>query len=130
MIAAFDIKTGLEHWPFGSYPMYSTVYTKQLYWLRLYGVTDRGEISLGGERDFPPFDQSRLIMALERLQGQKRDQALRNLQSLYNRRPTGPPIRGLRLYALRWTLRAGMQGSESPQERILIAEVAADKAGR
>src|ERR1035438_3694300 len=45
-IAGFDIVTGLEHWPFGSYPMYSLSYPEELSWLRLYAVTDRGEIAL------------------------------------------------------------------------------------
>jgi hypothetical protein len=67
-IAGFDIVTGLEHWPFGSYPMYSLSYPEELSWLRLYAVTDRGEIALRGERDFAPFDEARLVMALERLQ--------------------------------------------------------------
>lgn len=44
LISGVDIFTGLEHWPFGSYPMYSTVYPEQLSWLRLYGVTDGGEV--------------------------------------------------------------------------------------
>src|ERR1039458_2682090 len=51
-IAGFDIVTGLEHWPFGSYPMYSLSYPEELSWLRLYAVTDRGQIALRGERDF------------------------------------------------------------------------------
>src|ERR1039457_1881646 len=62
-IAGFDIVTGLEHWPFGSYPMYSLSYPEELSWLRLYAVTDRGEIALRGERDFAPFDEARLVMA-------------------------------------------------------------------
>lgn len=132
-ITCFDIVTGLEHWPFGSYPMYSLPYTEQLSWLRLYGVTDRGEIPLRGERDFAPFDQARLIMALERLQSarggnQKLDAALRNLMRLYNRRKASPPLRSLRLYTVRWALRPGLQGSEPPGERILIAQVTEDDA--
>lgn len=41
-VGCIDIVTGLEHWPLGSYPMYSTLYPARLSWLRLYGVTDRG----------------------------------------------------------------------------------------
>jgi hypothetical protein len=130
-ITCFDIATGLEHWPFGSYPMYSLTHTDRLSWLRLYGVTDAGEIPLRGERDLAPFDQSRLVMALNRLQSapggnRKLDEALRNLMQLYSRRNAqhgnaGPPLRALRLYAVSWVLRPGMQGSE-PGERILIAQ--------
>ena len=137
-ITGFDIATGLEHWPFGSYPMYSTIYPEQISWLRLYGVTDRGEIPLRGERDFAPFDEARLIVALQRLQGarggnQKLDEALRNVLQLYNRgkaqrRSVDQPLRTLRLYTVSWALRPGLQGSEPPANRTLIAQVAADDA--
>jgi len=134
-IACFDIVTGLEHWPFGSYPMYSISYPEKLSWLRLYGVTDRGEIPLRGERDFAPFDEARLVVALERLQGarggnQKLEAALRNLMQLYNRRRAGPPLRALLLYTARWALRPGLQGSEPPRERILVAQVTGNEAER
>jgi hypothetical protein len=126
-VTAFDIATGLEHWPFGSYPMYSLVYSEQLYWLRLYGVTDRGEIPMREERDFAPFDEARLTVALQRLQGtpdasRNLEDALRNLMRIYNGRPAALPIRALRLYTVHWVLRPGMQGSEPPEERTLIAE--------
>jgi hypothetical protein len=139
-VACFDIVTGLEHWPFGSYPMYSLLYPKQLSWLRLYGVTDRGEILLRGERDFAPFDEARLTVALDRLTrarggNQQLDQALRNLMRLHDLQearhsPAGQPLRALRLYAVRWVLRPGLEGSESPHERTLVAEVTRDEAGR
>jgi hypothetical protein len=136
-VACFDIVTGLEHWPFGSYPMYSLRYTDRLSRLRLYGVVDRGEIPLRGERDFPPFDEARLSMALERLQAarernRKIDAALRNLIGLYNGRQSGrglarQPLRALRLYAVRWVLRPGVEASAAPQERVLVAQVTADE---
>ncbi len=109
--------------------MYSLLYSEQLSWLRLYGVTDRGEILLRGEHDFAPFDEARLIMALDRLRGapggsEKLGEALRNLMQLYNgRNGRTSPIRSLRLYALHWTLRAGLKGSEPPEARILVAQV-------
>jgi hypothetical protein len=54
---------------------------------------------------------------------------------LYNGRkvrhwPAGPPLSALRLYTVRWALRPGLQGSESPQERILIVQVTEDEAQR
>ncbi|MGA2576708.1 MAG: hypothetical protein ABSH24_11870 [Bryobacteraceae bacterium] len=130
-VTGFDIVTGLEHWPFGSYPMYSTLYSGQLSWLRLYGATDQGEIPLRDDRDFAPFDQARLIVALERLRSapggnQKLDEALRNLILLYNRRRKA--LRALRLYSVSWTLRRGLQGSEPPATRTLIAQVTAGAA--
>ncbi|HVN06591.1 MAG TPA: hypothetical protein VMT86_19365 [Bryobacteraceae bacterium] len=126
-ISVFDIATGLEHWPFGSYPMYSTVYPQRLSWLRLYGVTAQGEIPLRGDRDFAPFDQARLIMALERIQAapgakQNLDDALHNLAALYNRQPEHPPLRALRLYQVAWQLKPGQRGTEPPDQRTLVAE--------
>jgi len=126
-ISVLDIATGLEHWPFGSYPMYSTLYPARLSWLRLYGVTAQGEIPLRGDRDFAPFDQARLIMALQRIEAapganQKIDEALRNLAALYNRQPEHPPLRALRLYQVEWLLKPGQRGTEPPDQRILIAE--------
>lgn len=135
-VACIDISTGLEHWPFGSYPMYSLLYSDQLTWLRLYGVTDRGEVPLRGERDFAPFDEARLVMALQRLEGapapnQKLTAALGNLMQLYNRaaarrRPAGPPLRALRLYTVRWPLQPGVTGTEAPRERSLVAQANRD----
>jgi|HubBroStandDraft_6_1064221.scaffolds.fasta_scaffold567780_2 hypothetical protein len=130
-VTGFDIATGLEHWPFGSYPMYSTLYPAQLSWLWLYGVTDRGEVPLRGEVDLAPFDQARLIMALQRLQGapaanQKLNAALRNLMRLSARRKD---LRALRLYKVSWALRPGLEGSEPPSQRVLIVQVSADQAG-
>ena len=132
-VALFDIATGLEHWPFGSYPMYSLLYSDQLTWLRLYGLTDRGEVPLRGEHDFAPFDEARLIMALQRLESapnaeQKIRAALRNLVELYDRaaaqrQPPAPRLRALRLYTVRWNLRPGATGTEPPAERTLVAQV-------
>jgi len=133
-VACIDTLTGLEHWPFGSYPMYSLLYSEQRSWLRLYGLTDRGEVLLRGERDFAPFDEARLVMALERLQSadggkQKLDEALRNLMRLYDRRQArGLPLRALRLYAVRWVLRPGLESFQPPQERILVAQATRDDA--
>jgi hypothetical protein len=135
-ITTADIVTGLEHWPFGSYPMYSTLYSAQFSWLRIYGVTDGGEILLRGERDFAPFDEARLIAALGRLQSagdgeRKLDEALGNLMRIYNRRHDRSPIRILRLYDVRWTLRPGLAGTEPPGARTLVGQVSEDGgAGR
>lgn len=130
-VACFDIATGLEHWPFGSYPMYSLLYADQLNWLRLYGVTDRGEIPLRGEQDFAPFDEARLVVALQRLENapegkRKLQEALQDLMRQYHRRQAGPRIRSLRLYTVRWILRPGFQDFSVPQNRTLLAQVPAD----
>ena len=93
---------------------------------------------LCGERDFAPFDEARVVMALQRLQSarqgsQKLEEALRNLMRLYDRReargsPARLPRRALRLYAVRWVLRPGFEGPPAPQERILVAQAIRDDA--
>ena len=124
-IAIVDIATGLEHWPFGSYPMYSLLYGKDLAYLRLYGLRD-GEIELRRDADFAPFDQPRLTMALSRIRssdpsGRSLKQALAGLLDLYNRQhPT--PLLGIRLYEVNLTLKPDSPGSRNRQTRVLIAE--------
>jgi hypothetical protein len=113
--------------------MYSLIAGENLSWLRLYGVTDAGEIELRGARDLAPFDEARLVLALERLLDQpaaqqKMQSALRNLMDLHNRRAAGPKLRALRLYRVGWHLLPGMSGSELPIARVPIAEVAASRA--
>jgi hypothetical protein len=124
-VTGYDIASGLEHWPFGSYPMYSLTSDERLSWLRLYGVSSDGEVELRGDRQFLPFDDARLIVALENLMkadpsGLRVRQALWNLMELHNRR-SQPRIRALRLYSVAWTLRPGMDGRELPAAKTLVA---------
>ena len=121
-VAVFDIATGLEHWPFGSYPMYSLIYSKNLTWLRLYGVDSSGEFPLRGDRAFAPFDEARLVSALVRMRPSELPEAVLNLLKLHNRN-SHPPVRTLRLYSVRWILHPGLQGNEPPDQRELLAEV-------
>src|SRR5262249_45376916 len=114
-----------EHWPFGSYPMYSLLYGKDLTYLRLYGVRD-GEIELRSDRDFAPFDQPRLTMALARIRSsdpseRSLKQALAGLLDLYNRQHA-TPLLGMRLYEVNLTLRPDSTEIRNRQTRVLIAE--------
>lgn len=86
-----------------------------------------------GEQYFAPFDEARLISALDRLQSgpggnQKLADALRNLVRLFNSKSVKTPLRGLRLYRVQWTLQTGLAGSKLPRDRILLAEVDNERA--
>jgi hypothetical protein len=121
-VACFDIASGLEHWPFGTYPMYSLLYSKNFALLCLYGVNGQGEFRLRGDASFPPFDELRLADALARMPRSKLPAALLNLLRIHNR--TGrDQIQTLRLYSASWTLKPGARGDEPPDKKVLIIEV-------
>lgn len=125
-VTGLDIATGLEHWPFGSYPMYSLLYAKGISSFRLYAVDGSRETLLRGDRNFFPFDEARLDSALAHLVESDRDRpaasaALLNLLPLLQRN-TGTSVRTLRLYSVSWTLHNGATGNEPPDQRTLLAE--------
>jgi hypothetical protein len=121
-VSCFDIASGLEHWPFGCYPMYSLLYPKHFTLLRLYGVNDRGEFPMKGDASFPPFDGARVTDALARIPSSELPAALLNLLHLHNR-TTPAKIRTLRLYSASWTLRPDVKGDEPPEQKVLVLEV-------
>ncbi len=121
-VNCFDIASGLEHWPFGSYPMYSLLYPKHFTLLRLYGVNGKGEFPMRGNKDFPPFDEARLGAALARIPRSELPAALLNLLRIRNR-TGGERIRTLRLYSASWTLQPGARGDEAPDQKVLLVEV-------
>lgn len=122
-IMCFDMASGLEHWPFGSYPMYSLVYSKNFTWLRIYGVNSGGEFPMKGDRNFPPFDEARLVSSLARMRPSEWSPALQNLLRLHNRYSGTDPVHTIRLYAVSWTLHPGLQGDEPPDNKVLLVEV-------
>jgi hypothetical protein len=126
-VACFDISSGLEHWPFSSYPMFSFLFVRHLSVLRLYAVNGAEEIPVKVGRDFAPFEETRLISALSRLREsepgrRKLPLALLSLLRLHHRN-THTVIRSLRLYSVGWTLLPGMPGNAAPERKILLAEV-------
>jgi hypothetical protein len=132
----FCIATETERWPFSSYPMYSTIQsTYSLTQFRLYGVTQHD-----GAQEFPlleyrytqPFDNARPDASFARLyshpaQQQLLREALRDFHSRYEAlreqgRHSGPPLRGLRLYKVVWTLDPLARNVNDPDRRELLAE--------
>ena len=133
--SAYDTITDQEHWPFSQYPMFSGVWSSQsLTWLRLYGVTsDEREFPFDENRFIAPFDQSRIPKSLQQMLEQpdadaRLRSALPQLLARYEQlrlaeRHDGPPIVGLRLYEVEWTLHPDATNVDSPDRKRLIAEV-------
>jgi hypothetical protein len=133
--STYDIVTNQEHWPFSQYPMFAGVWTSPTFtWLRVFGVTADGrEFPLDANSYIAPFDQSRLPKALrrmlERSDGESRvTTALRDLMSRYEilRRSgahEGPPVVGLRLYEVEYTIDRQAANVDRPDHRRFIAEV-------
>jgi len=131
-----EILTRREHWPFARYHMYSTPQRDYAYrQIRLYGVTDElpsGELPWLASAYIWPFDQSRLIYALNRLRNANEDpgrltNALNDLLERYECRRLrgqhdGPPVRALRLYENRWHLDPGGDPDAEPERRTLLLE--------
>jgi hypothetical protein len=133
----YDIVTGQEHWPFSPYRMYSRVDTERsLTALRLFGVTagrTPREVQLRRAAEIAPFDQARLEFAFRKLRrrpnGRARlHEAVRDCLERYETRRAagrhdGPPLRGARLYELRWRLDPRARNVDRPEERTLLVEV-------
>src|SRR5689334_11010548 len=114
----YDILTNSEHWPFSNYPMFGRPKRNGgVTTLRLHGVSkdsDQRELPWSGPEYIRPFDESRLRVGLTRLNQQPNreallEAALRDLLGRYeerrlSRQHAGPPLRGLRLYQLGWTI--------------------------
>jgi hypothetical protein len=130
-----DIATGVEHWPFSPYPMYSRA---QSDWApvmaEIVGVRlDGEELAVKRPELLAPFDQARLLGALARL-GTRPDgtalvrTALVDCLSRYERRRRqgahdGPVLRALRLYHSRYVLDVAASTVGSPASRTLVLEV-------
>lgn len=133
--SAYDIVTDQEHWPFSQYPMFAVAWTSPTFeWLRVFGVTADGrEFPLNSNAYIAPFDQSRLPKALRRMladaDGQRRvETALGDVLARYEtlRRSgshQGPPVVGMRLYELEYTIDRQASNVDHPDRRRFIAEV-------
>lgn len=130
----FAIINDAEYWPFSPYGMYSDMRRERsLTWLRLFGVTNAEEpqeIPLLATEYIQPFDQSRLPKALSQMRRNpdKQREALRDCLTRYEslRRAGhhhGPPLQGIRLYALEWQLDPWARNADRPERRDLILEV-------
>ena len=133
-----DLVTDSEHWPFSQYAMYSDVKREPYEWsmLRVFGVADdasHAEIPLRQFQFIQPFDQVRLRLMFEEFQADARKRpllkpALQDVLARYETlrrsgRHTGPPLAGLRLYALHWRLDPWARNADRPDRRTLLLDV-------
>lgn len=133
--SAYDIVTDQEHWPFSQYPMFAVAWTSPTFtWLRVFGVTAAGsEFPLDSNSYIAPFDQSRLPKALRRILADGNGErdikiALHDVLERYEtlRRSgvhQGPPVIGMRLYELDYTIDRDAANVHAPDRRRFIAEV-------
>jgi glucosyl-dolichyl phosphate glucuronosyltransferase len=138
----YDIRTGREHWPLSPYPMFSIVDREPtVKCLRIVGIAagrDREEIPLLDADVIRPFDQCRLTSALSRTfhDPARRDlvhEQLRDCLARYEARRLkgeheGPPLSGVRLYEMQWTLDGDAANVTTPDTRRLIDTVDASAA--
>ena len=133
----FTLVSDTEFWPFSSYSMYAQLQPGySLTALRCFGVTVADpprEIPLLAPADIAPFDQGRLRIALEHLDGTaRRDEllpaALRDILKRYTSRRNaghhaGPALRAIRLYRLHWELDPWARNVADPSQKDLLFEV-------
>lgn len=130
-----DIASGVEHWPFSPYPMYSRA---QSDWAsvmpEIVGVRpDGSEFAMKRPELLAPFDQARLLGAFSRMGMRPNGAALVRTALLdclarYERRRRdgahdGPALRALRLYHGRYVLDVAASTAGSPASRTLVMEV-------
>jgi hypothetical protein len=131
--ALSDLVRDTEHWPFSQYPMFSqTEVTRTFSMLRLYGILEQSpsvEVPLDSNLYLEPFDNSRLPPALEHAARVNRlDEAVMNCLTRYEAlrregRHNGPPLAGMRLYRLTWTLDPSASNVDQPDRKELLTEV-------
>jgi hypothetical protein len=132
----YDLVTDREHWPFSQYPMYShAAEAWSMLIPRLAGVRSdgAGELPLWETRYLAPFDQARLVQALQTMlqepDGRARvTTALTDCLARYEARRRvgehdGPALTGLRLYHVLFTLERTAANVDRPDRRDLVLEV-------
>jgi hypothetical protein len=131
----YDIVFDTEHWPFSNYEMFSTIRRggSTLTRVGVYAVpsdTALGEFPLLAAEQIHPFDQSRLAIAIGKLESSPRrlDQALGDLLGRYEARRQagqhdGPRLRAVKLYEVTWTLDPWARNVEAPDQKRLLYQV-------
>jgi hypothetical protein len=139
--SAFDMLRDTEHWPWSNFPMYSQIEEKGSTFedCRLYGVPKsdpNAEFSLATDSRYTqPFDPSRLAEALSLLADdpqlhQGLQDCLRRYENLRRSGAhDGPELSTLRLYRVGFVLKPDANNSETPEEKILLDEVASPTNG-
>ena len=128
-----EIVRQTEHWPFSNYPMWARV-SKEWHETQVVpmGVADDDpteEVPLTNPGYFAPMPvyYQRLNFRSVAKKPKVRDQLLRDYLDRYERRRAagehaGPPLRGIRLYELYWTMDRGAANVATPERRTLLYE--------
>jgi len=136
----------IDEWPLTYYGMYSRIQPPQVEWHVVYGVTADGrEVRLQKDEYWSPLGTARLGAVLRRARqgqsahaavgagdGQTVDRTIAGLLTIYDshRRQgwhDGPPLAGLRLYAVTWRLDPQLANLDAPQRRELVSEYVAQR---
>ena len=128
-------------WPFLNYWMFSSYHSNCFQWIVPYGITAEGEIRLPSDRYWRPLNGIRLDGAFSQMAhfkdaASRRTAAAQFLANRYREErardphPSGPEIRGLRLYQCTWRLQPGALNRNEPDSRALLAEVVLEQEPR
>lgn len=135
--------TDTEDWPFSRYPMYSYPPPKELIAYRVVGVVGgrsaveaEREVPLTNPRYFRPLSYLAVGATLSRLDQRldreaALDGAILQLAARYEAlrragRHDGPPLTGMRLYKLSWSVQPDAGNGDTPDRRELVREVVGD----
>ncbi len=134
-----DLARDTEHWPYSQYPMFSQMQASNTYsMLRLYGVVQRSpviELQLDSNLYLEPFDNSRILAALENARQKDRlDEGVMDCLTRYEAlrragRHEGPPLVAMRLYRVTWTLDPSANNIDRPDRKDLLTEVPPRREG-
>ena len=122
-----------EHWPFSNYPMWARVSTEwhetQVVPVGVTAAEVPAEVALTNPAYFAPMPlyYQRLNFRAVANKPQQREKLLRDYLDRYERRRArhlhdGPPLKGIRLYELYWTMDRGATNVDRPERRTLVYE--------
>ena len=122
-----------EHWPFSNYPMWARV-SKEWHETQIVpvGLTEddpQEEVKLTDPAYFAPMPvyYQRLNFRSVAKKPNLRDRVLRDYLDRYERRRAaglhqGPPLKGVRLYELYWTMDRSASNVATPERKTLVYE--------
>ena len=122
-----------EHWPFTNYPMWARVSRDwHVREVMLFGVTDEPsprEVDLRDPSFFAPMPAIYQRLNFQRAASREKvreamlgDYLRRYEQLRRDKRHTGPPLKGLRLYEWHWTMDPAAANARNPDRAKLLFE--------
>jgi hypothetical protein len=129
----YDLARDKEHWPFSSYPMFSTMRQRDQKLLMLFGVTESGdEINIqANDQYLTPFIHANIRPIINPLLGrdeQRLTEFLSDVLGRYERRRSsgehdGPALKAMRLYQTSWHKDPAATQPLTLKSRSLLLEV-------